>query len=265
MKKLFNIGNRDRVIDVYEKLQKKRKKIKRRAILMTIFLFGVNAFAWFAYISKADFNFDATVVSWDVNFYNDSAEVNDVIIDVGEIYPGYGDTSVDGNNVPYSKIIEVSNTGEVTAAFSYRVTNFTIMGKNAIPSGYTDEEVISMMENFYPFTIKMNASRDILKPNERLNFEFNLYWTFEEKNKYYRLNELYTYDPSVVYYTYNNNTYNVANVSESTFNSLRNTLYLEKDDADGFFGSQCAIYEANTGDECVSVNVQLKVAQTIEE
>lgn len=263
MKKLFNSKNQEKVIDIYDNLQKDRKKIKNRALLMVIFLFGVNAFAWFTYIARADFNFDATVVAWDVSFYNDSVQVNDVIIDVGEIYPGFGDSSIDAANQPYSKVIEVSNTGEVNAKFSYRVKNFTIMGVNAIPSGYTDAEVIEMMKSFYPFIIEMEASSTTLKPNEKLSYKFSLYWPFEEATKYFQLNDLYTYDPSINYYTLVNGTYTLAIVDESTFATMRNTLYVEKDDADSFFGSQCAIYEANTGEECVSVSIELKVEQTI--
>lgn len=265
MKKLFNSEDENKLINVYEKLQNNRKKIKRRAIMMVILLFGINAFAWFAYIAQADFNFDATVVSWDVNFYNDSTEVSDVVIDVGEIYPGYGDTSIDSNNIPYSKIIEVSNTGEVPATFSYSVKSFTIMGMNAIPSEYTtDNEILNMMETYYPFTIKMSSTSNKLAPNEKLSFEFNLYWLYEESNKYFKLNSFYTYDPSVVYYNYLNNAYVAAEVTEANFDSLKNTLYLEKDDADSFFGSQCAVYEANTGEKCVSVDIELKVSQSLE-
>ena len=136
MKKLFNSVEKIRNNKVYDKLQNNRKRIKNRAILMIIFLFGVNAFAWFAYIAQADFNFEATVVAWDVNFYNDSVEVNDMVIDVGEIYPGYGDVSIDSNNVPYNKTIEISNLGEVDAKFSYRIKDFTVMGESVIPEGF---------------------------------------------------------------------------------------------------------------------------------
>lgn len=264
MKKLFNAVNRDSVVEVYDKLQNNRKKIKRHAIIMIIFLFGVNAFAWFAYISKADFNFDATVVAWDVNFYNDSTEVSDVIIDVGEIYPGFGDTAYDSNNLPYKKIIEVSNTGEVSAAFSYEVNKFKIMGQDALVGEYSSEEFIKLMEDTYPFTIKMSATSNKLNPNESLNYEFDLYWLFEENNKYYKLNHLYTYDPSFTYYTYSGGSYKATDVTALTFPTLRDTLYLEKDDADSYFGNKCAAYEANTGEKCVSVGIQLKVAQVLD-
>lgn len=263
MKKLFNSVEKIRNNKVYDKLQNNRKRIKNRAILMIIFLFGVNAFAWFAYIAQADFNFEATVVAWDVNFYNDSVEVNDMVIDVGEIYPGYGDVSIDSNNVPYNKTIEISNLGEVDAKFSYRIKDFTVMGESVIPEGYSNEEILEMFEKVYPFTITMSATRESLKPNEKLDFVFNLFWTYEEENKYFQLNELYDYDSSINYYTYANNVYSVLDVTENNFTNLRNSLYVEKDDADSFFGNKCAIYEAETGQKCINVIVELKVEQML--
>ena len=50
MRKLYNLDteDKDKLIEVYNKLQKDRKKIKRRAMLMVGLLLGVNAFAWIA-------------------------------------------------------------------------------------------------------------------------------------------------------------------------------------------------------------------------
>lgn len=263
-KKLFDATKRDNTTVVYNKLQKKRKKIKRNALIMILLLFGVNVFAWFTYISQADFNFSATVVAWDVDFQSDSNTVNNVIVDVGEIYPGYGDSSLDSKNVPYKKIIKVSNTGEVTAEFTYKVDKFTIMGQDAIVGEHSDEEFISLMEETYPFTIKMSATANKLKPTESLDYVFELFWLFEDNNKYFKLNHLYTYDPSLTYYTNTGDSYKVANVNEANFVNLRDYLYLSKDDADSYFGQKCATYEANTGKKCVSVNVKLKVAQVLD-
>ena len=260
MKKLFNS---DKQAELYDELQSNRKKIKRRAILMVIFLFGVNAFAWFIYIAKVDMNFDASVLSWDVNFFNDSVEVNDVVYDVEDIYPGYGDTSVDASNTPYSKVIEILNNGEVNTLLSYRVKSFTIMGEDAIPSDCTtDADVINALKSYYPFIITTSTNATKLASGETAKFNFELYWPYELENKYYKLNSIYEYDSSVNYYTYANGTYTLATVTEDTFNSLVNTLYIEKDDADSFFGTNCALYEAESGNSCISVGIELKVEQT---
>lgn len=264
MKRLFKTIKQDEAVEVYEKLQKNRKKVKRHALVMILLLFGVNAFAWFTFITEADFNFNATVVAWDVNFYNDSTEVNNIVINVGEIYPGFGDTSVDSNNLPYKKTVEISNDGDVPATFIYKVESFKIMGQNAIVGEYSDVEFISLMESMYPFTIKLTSSSNKVAPGEKLNFEFSLYWLYEDNDKYYKLNQLYEYDPSFVYYTYSDGSYVATTVDETTFPMMRDSLYLQKDDADSYFGSKCAEYEAATGNKCVSVDVKLKVAQALE-
>lgn len=262
IKKLFSI---DKHADSYEKYKKNKNKVKRNTLIMVLFLFGINAFAWFTYIANADFNFDAKVIAWDVNFYTDSTEVIDVIIDVGEIYPGFGDTAHNSDNLPYKKVVEVGNLGEINAAFKYEVKKFTILGQPALVGDYTNEDILKLMESYYPFTIKMSSTADKLAPGENLKFEFELFWLFEDGNKYYKLNQLYEYDPSFVYYTYSNNTYEVVEVDETTYPTLRDQLYLQKDDADSYFGQKCAEYEAESGEKCVSVDVKLNVSQLNEE
>lgn len=265
LRKLYNLDtdDKEKMIEVYNKLQNDRKKIKRRAMLMVGFLLGVNAFAWFAYIAKADFRFDATVVAWDVNFYADKVEVNDMIISVGDIYPGLGDTSISAMNKPYSKTIEVSNAGDVKAKFYYEFKSFEILGKNLMESGMTTQEVVQSVKTDYPFVINITHNKTELSPDEKLNFVFKLHWLFEEKDKYYKLNELYEFDPSYVYYELSNGNYVAKNVTSSNFASLRDNLYLLKDDADSYFGEKCAVYESSTGKTCISAKVQLVVEQTV--
>lgn len=260
-KKLFSVDTKS---TSYEKFKKNCNKAKRNTLIMTLLLFGVNAFAWFTYISKVDFNFNAKVIAWDVNFYSDSTEIKNIVIDVGEIYPGFGDSSVDSSRLPYKKEVEVGNLGEVNATFDYSVKKFTILGQQAFVGEYTKEEILELMENYYPFTIKMSSTNDKLAPGERLKFDFELFWLYEDGNKYYKLNHLYEYDPSFVYYIYNGNSYEAATVDENTYPFLRDYLYLQKDDVDSYFGQKCAEYEAESGKECVSVDVKLNVSQSVE-
>ena len=233
MRKLYNLDteDKDKLIEVYNKLQKDRKKIKRRAILMVGLLLGVNAFAWFAYIAKADFKFDATVVAWDVNFYADKVEVN--------------------------------NSGDVKARFYYEIESFEILGKDLIESGLTTEDVVTSIKNDYPFVIDISHNKNMLNPGEKLNFIFKLHWLFDDANKYYKLNELYEFDPSYVYYELSNGQYVAKSVTSSNFATLRNNLYLVKDDADSYFGEKCAIYESSTGKTCISTKIKLVVEQTV--
>ncbi len=265
MKKLYNLdpSDKDKVLEAYNKLQKDRKKIKRRAMLMVGLLLGVNAFAWFAYIAKADFKFDATVVAWDVNFYEDKTEVNDMIISIGDIYPGLGDTSLNSTNMPFKKTIEVNNSGEVNARFYYEFESFMILGKDIVNSGMTTAEIVESVKNDYPFIIDISANKDSLSPNEKLEFIFQLHWPYEESSKYFKVNELMEYDPSFVYYELVNGSYVVKEVTKNSYGMSINNLYLEKDDMDSYYGEKCALYEATSGSSCITADVKLIVEQTV--
>ncbi len=265
LKKLYNVdaSDKEKIVEVYNKLQKDRKKIKRRAMLMVGLLLGVNAFAWFAYIAKADFQFDATVVAWDVNFYADKTEVNDMVISVGDIYPGLGDTSISAMNKPFNKTIEVSNVGEVRARFTYEFKSFEILGQDLVQKGMTTTEIVESVRDDYPFVIDIVQTKDFLEPDGKLNFIFKLYWIFNENGKYQRLNDLYEFDDSYVYYELVNGSYVAKDLTEAQYEAQRNSLYLEKDDADSYFGEKCAEYEASTGKSCISANIQLVVEQTV--
>lgn len=72
---------------IYVSLQKRRKKIKMRSILMAGFVLGVNAFAWFVFISKADVKVNANIISWDVNFSDSSEVISKVEIETTDLYP----------------------------------------------------------------------------------------------------------------------------------------------------------------------------------
>ena len=50
-------------------------------------------------------------------------------------------------------------------------------------------------------------------------------------------------------------------VTEDSFPTRRLDLYLEKDDADSYFGEACADYESANGAACVKYRIELKVKQ----
>ncbi len=258
MKKLFN---KKKMQNVYEKLQKNRKGIKTRAIFMIALLFGVNAFAWFVFVTQTNMSFDARVVAWDVNFFHDSTEVKDVVLDIGKISPGFGDAKVDSSRTPYKKQLLITNNGEIDADYTYRLRKFTIFGEEAFDLSKSNDEMIEFLKNGFPFTMVVSGEEKVLKPEENSTFDFELYWEYEAENKYYKLNKLYRFDPSVVYYSYSGGKYSVASVNVSSFSVLRDSLYVLKDDADSYFGERCAEYEKNTNKACVSLSFQMTVQQ----
>ena len=254
-KKLFSQDN-EQLEELYLQMRKKRKSLIVRTIIMIMFLFGVNAFAWFAYITKADFNFESSVVSWDVDFFEDSVEVEDVVVMLDEMYPGMD---------PYNKTITVTNTGEMNGNFSYEIKTATLFGVELVTEATPSSTVMTSLKSDYPFSVSMASTKTMLKPQETLQFTLDLNWEYELPTKtYYKVLDIYKYDPSVVYYVRKSGTYVDSLVTSEKFDTLKNTLFVEKDDADSFFGEMCKSYEQdNPGQQCFSMVIQLKVEQVL--
>lgn len=255
MKKLFR--NIDDLRKAQTSIKKNKKKLVIRAAILVCFLLGVNAFAWFAYISKADFNFESSIVSWDVNFYENSSEVDDIVINVGNMYPGM-DT--------YQKTIIVNNNGEIDGKFSFKIRSFKLFGNEFVKETTSLEEIVEILEKEFPFSVTMLADKEIIKPGDSLVFTFDLGWPYEQVTPtYYKLNDIYKYDPSVIYYSYKDGSYVETNVTKESFNSNKNNLFLIKDDADSFLGEECKEYkDSNPSKACFSMDLQLVVEQILE-
>ena len=60
---------------LYQYLQKRRKNIMIRSVLLALFVLGVNIYAWFIYFTEAQVNITGNVVSWDVSFRDENSQV----------------------------------------------------------------------------------------------------------------------------------------------------------------------------------------------
>lgn len=236
-------------ITSFNKAILKRKYI---SIFLALFTFGVNIFAWFAFSSHANVSLDATISSWDVEFSSNGEATQNLVIDVTKMKPGM-------NN--FTKTIDVSNHSDVSADFTYEITSFKLLGHTF--NNMTSSQLITYLGSNYPFNVSFNASKMILTTNDTLTFDINVAWPFESASTtYYKLDSAYQYDSSFVYYKLVNNSYNPFSVpNSSVFNSNLNELYLEKDDADTFFGMNCDTYESNSGEACLVLNLKLMVLQ----
>lgn len=241
MKKLFS-GKK-----IYNTLQKNRKWLKRRSLILALFIFGVNIFAWFVYISRANVDINANVLSWDVDFFNDGVAVNTVVIDTPKLYPGM-DT--------YSKDIIITNSSDLKAKFEYSIDEILMYDENVLPYGYTLEQAKEYLGMIYPFSIVFSESKSSLDVNDSLTFNIKIDWPFEDNEKYFKVTDQYTYDPSINYYIFSGGNYIQTDVSESEFDSIKNNLYLEKDDVDSFFGTVCG--------DCFKLKLTLVVNQSNE-
>lgn len=235
------------------KRKKARKKAIIRSVILLLFLFGINTFAWFTYISRAEVSINGSVVSWNVNFLDENGAVEDVDIEITEMQPGM---------IPFEKTIEIVNHSDVAARFSYDIKSVNILGIEIL-QGESNENIISSLQNDYPFILNIIPGKTDLAIGDSTNFQVTMDWSYEETEKYYRLNSVYSYDPSVYYYTYTNNTYQIDETvtSDNFASKVATGLYLEKDDADSFFGYQCGNYEQNTGNPCIKINLELRANQ----
>lgn len=244
-------------VKVYTSLQKQKNKIKRRSIFLALFVLGVNAYAWFVFISTANVNVKSNVVSWDVNFLDENSPSKDVDVVTNDLYPG----------MPrYTKTIKVYNRSDVRAKFSYKIDSINVLGEETLNTTDTTDDALDYLENTYPFFVTIEYDKDELDSEDYLNFTINIDWPYEKGEEgtrdYYNLTRQYKYDPSVTYYKFLNGAYVQSSLTEEEFTNQKTSLYLEKDDADSFWGSNCKTYkEDNDGDVCFKFHLILTVTQ----
>ena len=239
-----------------EKLNSLNTRVRRRlylSILLALFTLGVNIFAWFAFSAEAGLEVDATVASWDVEFKeNDQILSRDILVEISKMKPGMAD---------FNKTIEVESKSDVLSSFSYEIDSFSLLGQ---PIDLTNKgDIYDYLEDFYPFSIQMSASKDTLTLNDSVEFSLDITWPFESANPiYFGQDEVYSYNNTFNYYTKSGSNYNLANIANATaYNSQKSSLYLEKDDADSYFGMMCDDYEDSTGEPCLVLEMRLIVEQ----
>lgn len=239
------------------RLRKKRNKIKYQSILFLLFLLGINAFAWFTYVSKADLSIKGNIVSWDVNFLDQNSIIKEVEIVVDNLQPGM---------LPFTKKINIFNKSDVRAKFDYQIRTVTILGQTVTSLGTTNEEIMATLKAEFPFIIELTPGKSILEEQDQTEFKVDVDWTYEQVNTYYKLNSLYKYDASVTYYHLQNGVFTPnTTVNATNFKNLVTQLYLEKDDADSFWGSECNNYKKNHPTEaCLDIKLNLMVSQLAE-
>lgn len=240
----------------YLALKKKTKRTKRFAILMFLMLFAVNAYAWFIYITESRLDLSAKIVSWDVNFLNGSQEVSEVYEVVENAAPGME---------TYTKTINIRNLSDFDAEFSYMLTDFQIMGESVLPLGansMTVGEILAYLEERYPFNFEMSTDIDTIHTNSDGQFTINFGWDFEDTSKYYKIDDIYRFNPSFDYYRYVDGAYVLdETITAFNYNQNASSLYLYKDDADSFFGMECQEYVRSSSEGCVKYRTHLKVQQ----
>ena len=157
------------------KIFKNIRKIKLHTLILLILLLIFTTYAWFVFVSEVSSGLTAHVSSWSVSFKIDDEEVHDVAIDVGQIYPGMPN---------YEKTITIENKGELPGEISYEMTKVILLGTTyEVSSTLTSDDLISKMQNDYPFKVNVTISGgNIIPPNGTKDVTITVTWPFESGN-----------------------------------------------------------------------------------
>ena len=143
-------------------------------ILFIALIITANAFAWFTYMSKVTSSIDVKVKSWNVSFEFDNQEMSDYInFSVDQIYPGM---------TPYKESLSVKNDGDVPARLTYQIVSINVFDQYfTIEDGsLTEQQLVQIMKENYPFTITITTDKDIIDANGGTAvFYINVNWPFE--------------------------------------------------------------------------------------
>ena len=235
-----------------EKLDTLNRRLRRKkfmAILLALFTLGVNAFAWFVFSTHSEYEYDGQVASWDIEVKEGEQLINDVTVAV-DMKPGMSD---------FVKTYVINNYGDVDAKVSYSVQSFTILGRNVDMTGVSDEN--DYLSTFYPFSIQITTSKNVIEKNGTANFNVVVTWDFEDSIAYYGLNNIYDFDSTFQYYTKSGTAYTPFDATSANYATNRSSLYLQKDDADTYFGMNCGTYQDTSGLSCLELHLLLKIEQ----
>ena len=143
----------------------------RYFILFAIILLSINAYAWFIYITRVDSSITAKVRSWNVMFQvHDNNVSNEVVFDVGEIFPGM---------VDYSDSASVVNNGESAGTLTFNIKRVKIFNDVYTSNDYTNDELVSMLANNYPFKIDVGLTNTSVSPGHTESFVLDVTWPYE--------------------------------------------------------------------------------------
>lgn len=235
-----------------KELVKRVLRKKYFVILCALFTLSVNVFAWFAFRSIADLSFTAKVAAWDVQFHDNNIETQNMYVSVTDMKPGM-DT--------FTKSLAINNNSDVVASFSYEITGIKVLGHDI---AFDNQEMAnSIVGEGYPFYVTFTPHTADIGIGASTNFTTSIDWPYESTEPtYYMLNNVYDYNSSLNYYSKIENDYVLNNdVTSSNFLSLRNNLYMDKDDTDTYFGLKCDEYHENTGNDCLVLRLKLEVIQ----
>lgn len=231
-------------------IRKNRKILIIRSVLMLGFLLVFNVFAWFIYISKVNTEMDIHAVSWDVVFSEGGTAVKDVTIAL-DVYPGMEQ---------YSHSISVNNASETAANLFFDTKSVTLFGEELLTSSMTEIQKQSMLSNDLPMSIEYTFTRTVVNQASTSSFTVYVNWPYENTN-YYKVPSVFPYSSDLTYYIKNGSNYYVQEVTSATYDTLKSSLYLEKDEIDSYIGEKCGVYQNTYNKSCLVIKGELVAEQ----
>lgn len=231
-------------------IKKNRKILIIRSVLMLGFLLVFNVFAWFIYISKVNTEMDIHALSWDVVFSEGGTAVKDVTIAL-DVYPGMEQ---------YSHSISVNNASETAANLFFDTKSVTLFGEELLTSSMTEIQKQSMLSNDLPMSIEYTFTRTVVNQASTSSFTVYVNWPYENTN-YYKIPSVFPYSSDLTYYIKNGSNYYVQEVTSATYDTLKSSLYLEKDEIDSYIGEKCGVYQNTYNKSCLVIKGELVAEQ----
>lgn len=231
-------------------IKKNRKILIIRSVLMLGFLLAFNVFAWFIYISKVNTEMDIHAVSWDVVFSEGGTAVKDVTIAL-DVYPGMEQ---------YTHSISVNNASETAANLFFDTKSVTLFGEELLTSGMTEIQKQSLLSNDLPLSIEYTFTRTVVNQASTSSFTVYVNWPYENTN-YYKIPSVFPYSSDLTYYIKNGSNYYVQEVTSATYDTLKSSLYLEKDEIDSYIGEKCGVYQNTYNKSCLVIKGELVAEQ----
>ena len=125
----------------------------------------------------------------------------------------------------------------------------------------TEAQKQQLLRTLLPLTIEYEFGSTQLDQLDNSSFTISVNWEYEN-SFYYKVPSVFTYSDDVTYYTISGGTYNEATVTSANYDSLKNSLYLAKDDIDSYIGEKCGIYQNTNDTSCLILKGELVAEQS---
>ncbi len=156
-------------------LNRLKKTLGIKTLLILIVLLSFNTYAWFVFSSRVDTEMGAKVRSWNITFLQDNQSISQSLtFDIDDIYPGM-------NN--YLDEVVITNNGDTNAVVDFEITSVRILDTTyTVDSENTSSDIIDMLESDFPFKIILGVDNNIIVPSGSSTFSVNVIWNFEEND-----------------------------------------------------------------------------------